>query len=655
MTRTQPNATKTLAEEIRAQPSSGAPISTTLATNARVIARVTDGIYREPGSAIRELISNAYDADATAVYVDTDTPRFAKITVRDNGNGMTPEILAHMLKNIGGSAKRTDEGKALGVADEADAERSPGGRKLIGKLGIGLFSVSQLTRAFQIVTKTVGDTHQTVAAVRLHQFNETVESSEDAYEAGTVKIWREPASNPRQHGTSVILTDVRPPTREALRSKELWDSIDASRAQAEAMGVERPESYIPAFHIGRLDLNDEFLTENVGPTGQSLPWEDSDSPEKAFSKMVDAAWDSASAGDPNPSLERLFDNYLKMIWELALALPLPYVRGDIFEEQASDWARFFKLSNTLRGSVAEELEADESVTVAELCGLTEETRRESAGTSFVVTVDRLELRRPIRYRDLPTTSHSINYPLVFTGSYRNDFAKVPSGTSGGPLEFYAYFFWNAKISPVDHRGALIRIHGSSGAPFDNTFFRYQISEQTRLRQITCEIFVRQGLEPALNIDREAYNTSHPHMTVVTRWVHSALRQIATAQKRVGSEIRSNLNAQTTIESRAEIDAAISEVNDLFAGGEESIPRIVFGSKSVDASRRHEIETPWENSTDVVQAFSIPSPPRVTKDERESAEKLAAIAQVLSVAGVFIGMTELQRDTLMAAIQRILKK
>ena len=36
-----------------------------LATDEKVIARITDGIYRQPGSAIRELLANAYDADAT--------------------------------------------------------------------------------------------------------------------------------------------------------------------------------------------------------------------------------------------------------------------------------------------------------------------------------------------------------------------------------------------------------------------------------------------------------------------------------------------------------------------------------------------------------------------------------------------------------------
>ena len=42
--------------------SSESPVKTVLRTDERVLARVTDGIYRQPGSALRELVSNAYDA-----------------------------------------------------------------------------------------------------------------------------------------------------------------------------------------------------------------------------------------------------------------------------------------------------------------------------------------------------------------------------------------------------------------------------------------------------------------------------------------------------------------------------------------------------------------------------------------------------------------
>ena len=52
------------------------PFETTLATSERIIARVTDGIYREPWAAFRELVANAYDADASYVVIETGQPEF---------------------------------------------------------------------------------------------------------------------------------------------------------------------------------------------------------------------------------------------------------------------------------------------------------------------------------------------------------------------------------------------------------------------------------------------------------------------------------------------------------------------------------------------------------------------------------------------------
>lgn len=79
-----------LAEKIRGQREL---VETThLTTDQRVIARVTDGIYRQPGSALRELISNAYDADASKVIIRTDEPRFKTMYIEDNGHGMSPNL-----------------------------------------------------------------------------------------------------------------------------------------------------------------------------------------------------------------------------------------------------------------------------------------------------------------------------------------------------------------------------------------------------------------------------------------------------------------------------------------------------------------------------------------------------------------------------------
>jgi hypothetical protein len=91
----------------------GRVVKTYLKTSDRVIARVTDGIYRQPSSALRELISNAWDADAKNVAILTDAPRFSRIYIRDDGVGMSDEVLARLLHNIGGSAKRHPQGIRL--------------------------------------------------------------------------------------------------------------------------------------------------------------------------------------------------------------------------------------------------------------------------------------------------------------------------------------------------------------------------------------------------------------------------------------------------------------------------------------------------------------------------------------------------------------
>src|SRR5881394_2555712 len=71
---------KALCRSIRATEHSHAAVEGKLETDELVLARITEGIYRQPASALRELVSNAYDADATEVVILTDAPRFGQIT-----------------------------------------------------------------------------------------------------------------------------------------------------------------------------------------------------------------------------------------------------------------------------------------------------------------------------------------------------------------------------------------------------------------------------------------------------------------------------------------------------------------------------------------------------------------------------------------------
>ena len=93
--------------------------------------------------------------------------------------------------------------------------------------------------------------------------------------------------------------------------------------------------------------------------------------------------------------------------------------------------------------------------------------------------------------------------------------------SGGPLEFDAYLLWAPKIVPREHQGSLIRIRGASGTLFDPTFMRYQVAELTRLRQITCEIFVRNCLfwsVTAARADRQNRLPAQPSVAIQTNFV-----------------------------------------------------------------------------------------------------------------------------------------
>jgi hypothetical protein len=622
-------------------------VETTLQTDEQVIARITDGIYRQPASALRELISNAYDADASHVIIKTDLPRFARITVEDDGQGMTPQVLAHLLLHIGGSAKRNYVGAELGITSAENPTRSPNGRRLIGKIGIGLFSVSQLTHSFQIVTKVKGDRHRTIATVALRQFSEfnevTGSGPEPRFESGLVKIWRERASDKNSHGTTIVLTAIRPQARDTLRSHEIWSVIEQNENVSQ--DDEKQTIEPPKYHIGRVDKNEAILKKSPAGNGWCVPWRSNDKPDTAFQKLVRCVWAELSESNPNPQLDRLFDYYLRMIWQLALAVPLPYVDGHLFDEPCTGWTSTYELANTARGAAKV---TDSKQTIRKTLGLSDP--KDEPG-KFDVIVDDLKLARPIKFKGLPSTGHALRKPLVFIGKCEERFAKIPVELSGGPLSFESYLFWTPKIAPTEHQGSLIRIHGSSGTLFDPTFMMYQVAEQNLLRQITCEIFVSEGLDGALNIDRESFNHAHPHSVYITKWLHSALRQLATAQKRAAGEIRRAARAEKTDARVDQIQKIASDVWAVETDDEGSVPPIVELSETGRKGGSEADSYAFSRSSVLGSAE-----PKTSKAQSRSVileEKLKAIAQILASYQLLDRLSKRKQEQLLRAIYKIL--
>jgi len=98
---------------------------------------IGERLYAESVELIRELVNNAYDADATEVQV---TVSDEKITVRDNGVGMDLEGLREYF--------------TIGTVDKRLHPRSPRfGRLRIGQFGIGKFATLSACERFTVFTQ----------------------------------------------------------------------------------------------------------------------------------------------------------------------------------------------------------------------------------------------------------------------------------------------------------------------------------------------------------------------------------------------------------------------------------------------------------------------------------------------------------------------
>lgn len=626
----------------------GKAIEEPLTTSERVLARVTDGIYRQPSSALRELIANAYDADATQVHILTDAPRFEKIIIRDNGLGLKAKVLAYLIKSIGGSAKRTHEGIDLGITDSEDPLCSPSGRKLIGKIGIGLFSVAQLTNHFQIITKVRNEKFRTFADIVLHNYSEeyladTKKKAE--YKAGNVKIWSTPADDINSQGTEIVLMDIKRSAKEILQSRERWMAV-ISNKEEETRGEQRQLNIDPpVYHIG---FTHDGSDKDTISEKRNLPWDDSDTPVDKFNKLVDSMIDNLG-GRINPSLKSVLDNYLQTIWSLSLAIPADYIDGHPFSLTIDEIEELYLLSNEYRGQ-AEQINMKSGDAVRDAAGLTSGDKKNVQ--PFDVFIDGVLLRRPIKYSGLPETSHALKKPLLMVGSFHPNIDNIPQEYRGGELEFEAYLFWTPKVVPRDHAGVLVRIHENSGTLFDETFIKYQVSEQTRLRQITAEIFVNKGLDGALNIDRESFNYAHPHYQIIQKWLHGALRQLATTQKRLAGKVRDQERERQIHAQRTELQKAVEEEWAHVRGDDDRPPDIQFTGKGGSGETTKEAGIIFERE----RIFPVRTGDRKTSasiaESKMLEEKIKAVAAVLSAYGVFDEMPRNKQQELLRAIVRI---
>ena len=170
--------------------------------DAALLRELGERLVGKPHIALAELIKNGYDADATQVTIKF-SPNKDYIKVSDNGHGMTFEEFRDFWMRIGTTHKRKRQSKNLG-------------RQLTGSKGVGRLAVQFLANKLTIRTVPKDSSEWLEAKVNW----------EKAVEAGeltkvTVEYTRNQSDMPLQHGTSIILSEL----------KDTWD-IDSIRKLA---------------------------------------------------------------------------------------------------------------------------------------------------------------------------------------------------------------------------------------------------------------------------------------------------------------------------------------------------------------------------------------------------------------------------------------
>jgi hypothetical protein len=224
------------------------------------------------------------------------------------------------------------------------------------------------------------------------------------------------------------------------------------------------------------------------------------------------------------------------------------------------------------------------------------------------------------------------------------------------LSFEGYFLWTPKVVPKENKGLLIRIGDASGTGFDETFAKYQISEQTRLNQITAEIFVSKGLDPALNIDRESFNFAHPHYQLLMTWVHSALRQLANTHKSLSAVIRTEAKIKAQGKRSKELEKKVAQaLQKAGIDADTEAPEVVFTDAGKQQLKDMRAEGVLAFDANVV--FSdVPAPIRhtaVKQAERELLEeKIKGVAAVLEAYGLLKDLRYEKQQQLLQSIVSI---
>lgn len=172
---------------------------------ARIIDYLSSGLYQSPAACLKELVNNAYDADATVVEMFVK-PRADRIIISDNGNGMSREEFEEHFRRIAESHKR-DETEVTDL-----------GRSKIGFIGIGFIAANEICDVLEIISTKRGSNELLEVTIDFKALRQDIETRrgegttvKKADYEGTVS-----STDRDAHYTKVFLKSVKGEARDIL-------------------------------------------------------------------------------------------------------------------------------------------------------------------------------------------------------------------------------------------------------------------------------------------------------------------------------------------------------------------------------------------------------------------------------------------------------
>jgi hypothetical protein len=443
--------------------------------SAKVFGHLSQGLYRTPAGAIKELVSNAYDADATLVRVHTGFPRFETFSCQDNGTGMSrTEFERLMNRGIGSSYKRV----------APDAVSATHHRPLVGRLGLGILALAQICTRFDIVAH--------------HSESQTAFRATIQFPAYTRQEMDRLAQRARQAGEHAAVQGGQYILRD--------ETFDRAKA-----GVRVFTKYLRESFRKRMRSTLTRLASRA--KGDSIE------PYRTFEHFVEAVYGKTAA---TASLNLLSD-YDQLLFGIALAPPLPLMgKRNVAvhlpliaarQERLRQFAFSVEVDNIeILNPVS--LPSDRERHTAAMCDVGSATEYPFDVVDGSVTEHRTVTRRNVQVKGSDLRYH------LWELEYACD------DVAGSALAFSGYLFQQTgRLYPRDIQGVLIRIDDVAIGRYDNSMLTYPYAEGPRYSMVSSELRVHRGFEDALNIDRDSFNELHPHYMRVQAYVHGLLGKL----------------------------------------------------------------------------------------------------------------------------------